>query len=60
MVILALTVSHVSLSRQIKSDKVTVVCLPSGEKKNTWTVVAGFGRSAKERFTESDNRLRQV
>jgi hypothetical protein len=38
-----------------------VVCLPSGGvKRSSWAMVAGFGRTGREKYTKSDNRLRQV
>ena len=55
---------HIYLSylwcRRVESERIVPVCLPGSEKKNTWTVVAGFGRSERDKFAESDGRLRQV
>ena len=48
------------MCRRVESERIVPVCLPGSEKKNTWTVVAGFGRSERDKFAESDGRLRQV
>ena len=48
------------MCRRVESERIVPVCLPGSEKKNTWTVVAGFGRSERDKNAESDGRLRQV
>lgn len=51
-------IAVVRLDRKVVSSKVIPVCLPGQAKNNTWTVVAGFGRTTKDKFSQSDGRLR--